>query len=299
MNFSRPHFKFLFTTIFFSFFFFLFSFSQSDSIFKNTIDTLKALSKIIQRGENDSARNSANTIFNSQLENFLSIENSFYRNFDSLNTLSVQTAPDNSFRLFTWMQPKYDGSRYFYFGFLQTKNLKTKQIQLFSLRDSSELIEKPQSEKLKPEKWYGALYYKIILSKKDKKNYYVLLGWHARNEQVKQKLIDVISFENGKPVFGAALFKSGNVYNRRVVFEFYSRSSMTLRYEESKNMIVFDHLSKNNSSPIGGPDGTYDAYKYSNGRWQLIKDIDVDANFHPKVQKEKPKSDEELEEMKK
>jgi hypothetical protein len=268
--------------------------SSSDIRINELKDSLSVLAKRMQRGENDTARNDAAKVFNEIVESILRDSSSFFASFDSVKNISAKTAPDNAFRLYTWTYPKNDGNKYYYFGYLQTFNSKTKKTSLFSLNDSSEEIERPKSAKLKPERWYGAVYYSILKNVKDKKSYYTLLGWHGKNVLLTQKLADVLYFDKGNPVFGYPLFKTGKVYNSRIFFQYDAQAVMTLKYDESRKMIVFDHIS--NVGGKLGPDGSYDAFKYNKeGRWQLVEDVDVNAGFKPKTPP-KPVPDELLKE---
>jgi len=265
--------------------------------------TLNVLGKKMHRGENDSVRNASAELFQSIIETILKDSSAFTAGFDSIKNISAKTAPDNTFRLYTWTYPKYDGSKYYYYGYLQTnfkdwKRFKgydpSKHASLFKLSDSTDVIEKPKSTKLNPERWYGAVYYSILKNVKDKKNYYTLLGWHGKNSNVTQKLVDVLSFDGGKPVFGSAFFKTGKVYSHRLIFEFDAQAVMTLRYDEDRKLLVLDHIA--NTGGRMGPDGTYDAYKYNkSGRWELVEDVDVNAGFKPKTPP-KPVPDEQMEE---
>jgi hypothetical protein len=269
---------------------FLFAQTTAENHLASLKDSLNGIAKKMQRGENDSVRNNAAQIFQTLMENILKDSTSFTASFDSIKIISAKTAPDNTFRLYTWTYPNNDGGRYFCYGYLQTnfkefkrfKGLDTKTITLFKLTDSTDAIEKPKSTKLKPDNWYGAVYYSIVKNVIDKKNYYTLLGWRGRNTQVSRKVADVLYFDGGRPNFGYPLFKTGKVYNHRVIFEYVAQASMTLNYDENRKMLVFDHLSK--VGPFFGPDGTYDAFKYSkSGRWELVEDVDVNAGFKPKA----------------
>jgi hypothetical protein len=256
--------------------------NRTDSILSSLHDSLTIWGKKMQRGENDSVRNGAAVSFEKAIENILNDSSSFNASFDAIKTLSVKNSPDNTFRLYTWTYPNNDGSKYYYFGYLQTYNAKTRKTSLFTLNDSSDVIEKPKSTKLKPERWFGAVYYSILKNVKDKKTYYTLLGWHGKNTQLTQKIADVLYFDKGQPVFGYPLFKVGKVYNNRILFQYDSQAVMSLKYDEDRKMIVFDHIS--NVGGKLGPDGSYDAFKYNKeGRWELIEDVDVDAGFKPKT----------------
>ncbi len=268
----------------------LLSFSLSPSFVEaGTIDSLQTLIGLIQRGENDSIRIAANKIFKTQLREIIEQDNSF--ELDSVKNISVLTPADKSFRIFTWTLPSYEGS-YSYFGFIQTFNKKTHESKVVDLVDSTFQIEKPEAAKLNAGKWFGAVYYKMIPCKKDDKTYYTLLGWKGKNSISTQKVVDVLYFSGDKAQFGFPLFKTENVYKSRLVFEYASQAVMSLRYEESKKMIVFDHLSSSKKSeivnPTAGPDGSYDALKFSGGKWTLLKDIDIRTNWKPKPQPKEP-----------
>jgi hypothetical protein len=257
-------------------------------------DSLTIWAKKMQRGENDPVRNAAAASFQAAIEKILNDTASFTASFDSVKNISVKTAPDNSFRLYTWTYPNNDGSRYFYFGYLQTYNTKSQKATLYVLCDSSDVIEKPQSKKLRPDKWYGAVYYSILKNVRDKKSYYTLLGWHGKNSSYTQKLADVLYFDKDKPVFGYPIFKAGNISHNRIIFQFDAQAVMTLKYDEDRKLLVFDHIA--NMGGKLGPDGTYDAYKFTRKEhWELLQDIDVNAGFNPKPPP-KPVPDQELKE---
>jgi hypothetical protein len=243
-------------------------------------DSLNHLAHVMQRGETDSARLASSSVYYSILNFILSDSSSFNASFDSIPNLSVKTSPDLAFRLYSWVSSDYSGSVYRYFGFVQTH--KNKKVSLFPLHDSTEVIDKPLSKKLKADHWYGAIYYNIIQNERKGKKYYTLLGWKGKNEMLTQKVIDVIAFDGGKPTFGLPVFKANNIYNNRVIFEFTSQAVMSLKYMTDKRTLVFDHISKSTLTGITGPDGTYDAFKYVKDHWELIEDIDVDNGFIPK-----------------
>ena len=255
-------------------------------------DSLNKLARVMQRGENDSARIASSLVYHSILNFILSDSSSFQAAFDSIPNLSVKTAPDNSFRLYTWMTADYAGSNYRYYGFVQTQ--KNKKVNLFPLTDSTETIEKPLSSKLKADHWLGAIYYSIILNERKGKKYYTLLGWKGKNEMLTQKVIDVITFDRGAPIFGKSVFKVNNIYHNRILFEFTSQAVMSLKYNSEKRTIVFDHIGRSALSGYTGPDGTYDAFKNIKGRWELFEDVDVDNGFVPRKKDVKLFKDEEL-----
>ncbi len=263
-------------------FFLIISFISGNIICSaQSLDSLSILIKDIQRGETDVVRNQANEKFLSRFEKILLDSGSFERNFDSLKSVSVQSSPDNAFRIYSWVLPHYDGNEFDYFGFIQIR--ADTATTLIRLIDSTMTIQKPESEKLRNDRWLGAIYYSIIPVTKSGKTYYTLLGWKAKDQNNTQKLIEVLYFDGSKIRFGFPLFKTGSVFKNRMLFTFSSQATMILRFDKNYNGIVFDHISgdKKNPSVISGPDGTYDAFKLKKGKWILNKDVDVGTKWEP------------------
>ena len=257
-------------------------------------DTIQTLIRFIQKGQNDSVRISANTIFRNYFEKRLFESGSFDVDFSELKNISIISSPDKVFRIYSWLLPSYDGNNFDYFGYVQVHDKKKNQYSLFTLLDSTTTIQKPESEKLSPGRWLGAIYYGLAVVKKSGTNYYTLIGWKGKNQSTTQKIIEVMYFDKGVPRFGYPLFKTDKVYRNRVLFSYTSQVSMSLRYEEQKNMIVFDHLSEKKGfgdaadALNSGPDGSYDAFKFKGGRWILYHDVDIRTDWKPK--KELPHS---------
>lgn len=242
--------------------------------FRQRMDTLKLLGKSILGGRTDSVRIASNEKFLSLMQETLNNPASFKVPLDSVSNVSLLTSPDGLIRVYAWTLPKVDMSAYTYFGFVQHYDKKRKKLKVIRLKDASAMMENPQAQKLKAENWYGAVYYDILESKRGGKKYYSLLGWKGTNRATTKKVIDVMYFKKDSLMFGYPLFKSEKGYVNRVVFEYAAEAVMALRYESSKKMIVFDHLSDTGNNTTG-PDGKYDAYKLVKGRWEFVKDVDV------------------------
>ena len=262
--------------------------------FTSRIDTLKKMGQIVLHAKTDSARAQANSIFTVMLMETLTLPGAFDIAFDSVISVSVLQPDDKSFRIFTWTQPKIDLSAYSYFGFIQQYDKVKKHLKVFPLEEMPVAMENIASEKLPADKWLGAIYYEILPVKKNGKNYFTLLGWKGNDQRTTKKLIDVLYFNEGKPMFGYPIFKGAKGYVNRVIIEFAAEAMMSLRYEPSKKMIVFDRIvtSTESSASSSGPSGVYDAFKFEKGRWLLLKDIDVRGNWQPKTP---PKKDDESE----
>ena len=238
------------------------------------IDYLKALGRNILGGKTDSVRIASCEKFRMHLLEVLNNPASFKASFDSVTNVSSLTSPDDLLRVYTWTLPRTDMSSYVFFGFVQCYDKKKKKLTVIPLDDASGMIESPQSMKLKSDNWYGAVYYDIRISKRGSKRYYTLLGWKGNNRTTTKKVIDVMYTKKDSLMFGYPLFKGEKGYVNRVVFEYAAEAVMALRYESSKKMIVFDHLSDTGNN-TAGPDGKYDAYRLVKGRWEIVKDVDV------------------------
>ncbi|MBK5286264.1 MAG: hypothetical protein JJE25_12765 [Bacteroidia bacterium] len=279
--------KKIFILLFFFSVFFTTGFSQQPvPDFSSRIDSLKKTGQLILKGKTDSVRSQANSIFIVLLMETLALNGAYDISFDSITNVSILSPPDKSFRLFTWVLPGVDLSSYSYFGFVQQYNRIKKQLKVIPLEEMQADSENIASKKLTSEKWFGSIYYQILPVKKNGKNYYTLLGWKGNNELTTKKMIDVMYFTEGKPMFGYPIFKGERGYTNRIIFEFNAEAMMSLRYEASKKMIVFDRLvssAKESSANSNGPSGIYDGFKFEKGRWLLMKDIDVRGTWKPKT----------------
>ena len=249
------------------------------------------VSRLIHYGASDSIRHAANTELQHLLREFLSAHPLPEKNLpDSILSISQLVAPDASFKLLTWMVPNMERTHFKYYGYLQQFDKKKQSAVLLELTDVSDTLSRPESARLKNGQWYGCLAYDIIQESKGKKKFYSILGWKGNDAVTTKKVIDVFSFPNNKLQVGYPLFKMGKAYVSRVIFEFTASATMSLRYEDKENKIVFDHLSvpansppaEGNMSRFAGPDGTYDALEFKKGRWILLKDIDIGTRVKPK-----------------
>jgi hypothetical protein len=108
----------------------------------------------------------------------------------------------------------------------------------------------------------------------------VLLGWKGNTVKSNKKVIEVLSFKNDRPVFGHTVFDGNGKTRKRVVFEYTRQASMLLNYDEDQHLIVFDHLSPPDKKLTGkydfyGPDLSYDGYRFTNGRWRYVENLDM------------------------
>lgn len=243
-------------------------------------DTLKELAYKVINSPDQAERYESNAIMVRTLVRALQTQNSYTFDFDSLKSFSIQRSPDNAFRLFTWHVMNRNGIYRFY-GAIQMKS--SEKLQLHPLVDYSNNITSPQDTLLDNNHWLGSQYYKIIpVIKNTPTPYYILLGWKGNNVKSTKKVIEVLHFENGKPIFGMPVFEGKTALNgkHRIIFEYNRSVSMMLNYEPGENRIVFDHLAApapemENNPALFGPDLSYDGLKLVNGKWKLTENIEL------------------------
>ena len=155
-------------------------------------------------------------------------------------------------------------------------------LKLFPLIDKSDITENMADTIGDNRGWMGAVYYRIILTKEQDHSFYTLIGYDENNIRSSKKVIEVLRFVDGKPVFGGHYFSIPNnslIANNpaRYILEFKKEASPRLTYDESLNMIVMEHL-VSESGEINKkwtliPDGDYEALKWTNGKWVYVNKI--------------------------
>jgi len=263
---------------------------DSASLLKVYEDSMKSLQYVRINARTDKEKDEANRQLLSLMNKALLLPGSFDYPFDSLRTIGKETSPDKQFRIITWDVPK-SGCMFGYYGFIQSYNSKKKGYDLFPLEDHTADIPNPKSAVCTPNNWIGMLYYKIIKEKGS--HLYTLLAWEGYNKEITRKVIDVLSFNTeGIPSFGKAIFvKLPSTFKgtpKRMIFEYSAQVSMSLRYDESKNLLIFDHLAPIDDGLQGqhqyyGPSFDIDGLAWKNGTW----------NFVPNVEARNPSNDKE------
>ena len=254
--------------------------AHSAAYAQNTNDTLEFWGKRMLNDPNEHVRLAAQERVAALVDSLLLQPISWNLDFSGVKSIAILTAPDERFRMFNWNVPYNDGS-YQFFGRIQIKPTKKTPYTVIHLHDASAEISKAGSKTLTPDQWFGALYYNIIRTSHKKNVYYTLLGWDGNTAFSNKKLVDVLKLEPGNTVvFGAPIFDDGKRSRHRVFFEHAERVTMSLRYQEKNNWIVFDHLAPSQPSLMGqyefyGPDFTFDAFRWEKNRWKFMPDVDV------------------------
>jgi len=283
-----------FSIILFSFLFCLHSQAQLSRDSKMILDELQ--DSLIKTGEvmindtNAGKRIDALHKFIPLFTKALKVDGSFYYPFDSLECISHLFAPDSTFKIMTWQLYLGKGINR-YFGTIQMRGDKLKMYPLFDASDT--MVYHVQST-LTKDNWFGALYYKILKNYSQGKYYYTLLGYDAGDLFCDRKIIDVLWFQEGFPLFGAPLFKFKNADGKteiknRIFVDYKFDALANLGYDTSSKIIIYDHMSPEDSITAGLtfsyiPDGTYEGFKFENGFWNWIEKVftfAINENDHP------------------
>lgn len=276
-------------------------FSQKRSEFRIWEDSLITLRDNVMNEPNETSRLEMNEEFMTLLENILQLPNSFDHTWDSVRNFSILTSPDNVFKIFTWYVMKDDYSVE-NFGFVQVYNARRQKYVLFPLYDKRLTMDYPKTQIGNHNKWYGAVYYKLITTKEKNLTYYTLLGWNGNNLFSNQKIIEVLHFNKEMvPIFGARIFKDYPEKVCRVIFEYAKSASLHLNYEDQEYfvstgkynpktkqmdykqinspMIIFDELipldeNMQNMSAFMVPESSLSqGFVESEGRWMFMKRV--------------------------
>ena len=196
------------------------------------LDSLKSYTNTIASETADFNKYSANEKLQGLLEKIFMSEKSFEFPFDSVKKYAALTSPDKKFKIITWGIAKEDGT-YEFFGYIFFPENSDFKKRFFKLTDNTDKIPYPENEVTDFGKWYGAIYYKIIPTVYQGKRNYTLLGWKGNNKLTSKKVIEILSFRTvGTPVFGKQLFRKYKEKITRVIFEYSSRASMLMRFDE-------------------------------------------------------------------
>lgn len=246
---------------------------------------LTSLGEYMVRDFDENVRITCGKNFIIHLSRALRLENSYFYPFDSLKNVMIKYAPDQLFRVITWNVATND-EHFRYFGVIQMNPVevkKRKDAMLFKpyypLIDRSDSLGLFLFKQTDANHWFGATYYDIVKTSNKKTDYYTVFGWDGYKNKSNRKVVDVITFENGSPVFGSPIFdlKQKRVFYR-MVWEFNNNASMVVRYVPAEKAIVYENIVPDKPANAGNfetylPDGTFDFLLWKNGKWEKQPDM--------------------------
>lgn len=247
---------------------------------KRSEDSLKVVSLKIIQGRSTADRFFADSAFTRIFVRSLVKKNSFYFPYDSIITVSKLYAPDSSFRIITWQLVINENSVRQH-GVIQMRTTDG-SLKLFPLIDKSNITQNISDTIGNNLGWIGAVYYKIIKKSYNGHNYYTLLGFDENSIKSDKKIMDILEFVNGQPVFGNKLFvfQNSNTYQKniaRFIIEYKKEAVTRLTYDADMDVILFDELvsetGEANKKWTLVPDGEFEGFKWINGKWVYDKQI--------------------------
>ena len=277
-------------------------FCQDIKQLRQSEDSLAGLVALMQQSNSDSTRLVYNEIFRTVLEEMLMLPESGKYPFSKLKNLVRITSEDKRIFIVHWNLPMKTGKQR-YFGYLISG--EPKSLRLTRLTDVSDSLQFPDTTFLDAGRWFGALYYKVIMNNHpDGKKSYTLLGWSGKNSMITQKVIEVLTLDDqDNPRFGLRIFPNyltGNM--TRIIFRYDATTAMSLKYEEQTisstrkwnsgkrafdqtlvitSLIVFDHLAPIDPQLEGQyqfyvPSGDiFDGFIQEKGKWMFLPSIDA------------------------
>jgi hypothetical protein len=248
-------------------------FSQVDAALR---DSVLSIFKVMRTGE-DTQKIIAAARLEVLLEKYYSSIENFETEFDSIPFLGQLASWDGVLRMNAWnIALEDEGLRYYcVMRHKPTKN----SVAITVFQDSSSEWGRMNHKLVRPNDWYGALYYKILANRYRGKTYYTLLGWDGKDNITNRKVIDAISFQGKSVLLGSSIFIEEDERSaHRLIYEYANDVSMALNYDEKEKMIVMDHLAPEDSRFEGqyqfyGPDFSYDGLIFKKGKWTFHRDV--------------------------
>lgn len=249
-------------------------------ILRKKEDSLKLYAKDLIIDSFAANRMRSDSFFIRVLRRSFAIKNSFYYPFDSVKGIGKVYAPDSTFRIITW-NINYNEDISQQRGVIQyrTADGSPKYIPLI---DYSELTPYPEDSVRDNRHWIGAIYYNVIETKYNGKNYYTLFGYDPNRAQTNKKWIDVLTFDKkGMPQFGGNFSFEKDSAKRpsqmRYSIEYKKQASTTVNFDPGLNLILVDHLVSETDEPelpqTFVPDGDYEGFKWLNGKWLHVNKV--------------------------
>jgi len=210
----------------------------------------------------------------------LKVPNSFEYPFEKLGErINIIMPDDKAFRIFNWTMLHTEVTLRYY-GAIQ---MNSPQLKLYPLIDAAMEIGKSFDDSvLTGDRWFGALYYRIMTHEEKGMKYYTLFGVNKGNVISTRKVMDFLSFTPQGPVFGAPVFQVRELdgtfsMKHRFVLEYKKEVNSSLNWDNERKLVVFDRLISQVNDPNRKytyvPSGQYDGLRWREGRWIWVDDL--------------------------
>lgn len=254
--------------------------AQDKQQFRIKEDSLSTYLTAMRKATKEQDRLQWNKKFKNLLYQTLKLDNAFNYPFDSLKGISNLYAPDKSIRIINW-NLEHENFTHTYYCYVLIPKANNTKCAVIEFNDYRSTISEPENKTLDNKKWYGALYYDIILQNHNGRKEYIVLGWDGNNRTTNKKVIDVMVINGDNIQMGSPIFYMDNgAVKKRVILEYSSRAQVSLKYKLKENLIFFDHLEPETPMAEGiyefyFPDGYYDGFVFEEGKWKFKSNIDI------------------------
>lgn len=217
-------------------------------------------------------------IIDSTFQKALELPGSFDYAWRKLDKIGKLSSSDGEVKVFSWLYMTGEND-YHYSAYIQLNKRKEESESFKLITGNAENI-KSENYNQQIDDWHGKIYYEMVTTQFKRKVFYTLIGADFNNSYTTMKTMEVFAIQRGKPVFRSDQFMIGGTVKDRIVLEYSADLSISVRYNNNLNMIVFDHLAPLHPIYTGnyqfyGPDGSYDGLKFEEGIWILEEDVDA------------------------
>ena len=214
--------------------------------------------------------------------------------------LSIQYAPDTTFRIFTW-ELNVDSEQYRHYGAVQRN---TDTLSLIPLLDRGDTwLENPENMLVGADNWLGYAVYDIVPGATyEGQPYYFILGYDSYSTYRRRKILDVLRFDaRGEALFGLPVFAtytdSGLLLTdrARIILEYAAEATVALREDDDLGGILYENLimmpGNNGEGPVQVPDGSYHLLRM-NDRGNWVEEEQIFTHKYEEAPREVPKPSE-------
>lgn len=241
-------------------------------------DTLVFLADSMYFSQLDESRISGNEEFIKVFKRLLKLPESYKASFDKLkNKIVIMPSPDKLFKIYNWEIVRNNVERRYYCVI----QMEDGSIHPF-IDISDQVIRGFEDSVFTNQRWYGTLYYNLIMKESDAGKHYFLLGWNGNSLNSEKKIVDVFQFDaRGKVSFGAPVFdvieRGKRKRTHRFVMEYEKAAKVSMNYDKENGQIVFDHCESQIGDPAKKytyvPDGTYDGLKWNGNEMVMNENV--------------------------
>lgn len=216
-------------------------------------------------------REMAKEQFEIKLKTYVGSESYDEDNFEVFDGCArVESSQDSLLTILSWQVILNDEHHYGAYLFY-------KDFEPILLVDQGTIDRNNEFDILDKDNWYGALYYNIKDYIDDKgQTKYFIFGFNGLDKYDSYKLMDVLYFDEGEPVFGAPIFIKNPDSDRpeelaRIKLKYSSEVKVSINYNENAKMVMYDHLISRMGQMEGQgvtsvPDGSYEGFLVENGQ---------------------------------